>query len=135
MFRSTHALSYACVRRFREGLLDHVMSGIYTCGIMTVHEMERIARVPEEMRAQVLARVSFAKKAVRTGSAAVLVAKFDQHLGATDSNVYDRQESNGTLLFAIIRGGECVTMMRRRVDQQMTPMSMRVDRVLKVKGA
>lgn len=87
------------------------------------------------MRQSIRTKVQFAEKAVKSGSAAVLVANVGQHLGATDSNVYNRTESNGNLLFAIIREGYCVTLMRRRGDQPKTPESMRVDRVFQVKGA
>jgi hypothetical protein len=94
--------------------------------------MDRVLeRVPAEMRPKVKARVQYAEKAVKAGSAAVLVAKVQDHMGATDSNVYNRVESNGTLLFAVIRGQTCVTMFWRREDQPKTPVSMRVDRVLK----
>jgi hypothetical protein len=61
---------------------------------------------------------------------AVLVMKLDSHMGQNDGDFTTRKESNGDLVFLIVRDSRPVTIFYRRSSQTNTPNQMRVDQIL-----
>jgi len=61
---------------------------------------------------------------------AVLIAILDSHVGAVDSDYYQRKESNGNLVFLIIRDNKPITIMYRRDNQPKTESALRVNAII-----
>ena len=62
--------------------------------------------------------------------AAILLAKLNNHVGSTNNDYYARKESNGDLVYLIVRDNRPITIMYRRSNQPSTPESMRVNVVI-----
>lgn len=95
----------------------------------TVHALGRLAeRLSEEDRERVSAALADVESARYRASVAVRVARLAQPVGDPWG-----VESNGSDVWAVIRGGTVVTVMLRRKSQPTNPSAFGVDRVI-VKG-
>lgn len=99
----------------------------------TSHSMQRALVRAEQgglSARECLAKAEWACKQVK-GSAAVLLASLgrDQMVGRAWS-----EESNGDLLYAVIRDGRVITIFWRRSTQDCSPAAFQVERVYSLVG-
>jgi len=63
---------------------------------------------------------------------AVIVARLDSSLDDKSGNYYTRNESNGDLVFLIVRNRKPITIMYRRSSQNNSASQLRVNQVLEL---
>lgn len=68
-------------------------------------------------------------KSLKTDSA-VLVKRLDSHMGTNDGDFTTRKQSNGDLVYLIVRDSRPVTIFYRRSSQTNTPQQMRVNQIV-----
>lgn len=96
---------------------------------MSPHALDRISeRVPD--LAALRARVEAAERAYPAGSVAVRVSILPAHRGDTAADYWQRDKSNGSEVWAVIRDGHCCTVMLRRAEQKRDAWAFRTDRVI-----
>lgn len=61
---------------------------------------------------------------------AIVIKKLDAIQNDSNKSFFSRQESNGDLVILIVRNQKPYTIMYRRSEQNMSPLSMRVKEVL-----
>jgi hypothetical protein len=96
---------------------------------MSPHALDRIAeRIPDI--AQLRATIAKAEAAYPRDSVAVRVATLPAHRGDVAGDVWNREQSNGNEVWAVIREGYCCTVMLRRSDQRREAYAFGVKRVV-----
>lgn len=96
---------------------------------MSPHALDRIAeRVPD--LSALRATIADAERTFPRESAAVRVAILPAHRGDTGRDVWQREQSNGNEVWAVIRDGYCTTVMLRRSDQKRDAWAFGVKRVV-----
>lgn len=94
--------------------------------MLTAHVIERLETRNIHVNPRIIAQIADNVN----GSAAVLLMTLDSHVGSIDNNYYARSESNGNMVYLIIRDNHPITIMFRRDNQPNTPESMRVNAII-----
>ena len=97
----------------------------------TNHAAERTEERVQDLTSTIAPRIArFVQWSKQTGqSCAALVAIEKQARGDQSADIMNR-ESNGELVFAIVRDGRHITTFSRRKGQDLSASFFRVDRVL-----
>lgn len=90
------------------------------------HLQERLAQRSIKIQDSTLWNIA---KGLRIDSA-VLVARLDSHMGTNDGDFTTRTESNGDLVYLIVRDSRPVTIFYRRSSQTNTAQQMRVQQIV-----
>ena len=94
--------------------------------MLTTHVLERLQSRNIRINPRVIEQIAHNTST----DAAILLTKLNNHIGSTNNDYYARQESNGDLVYLIVRDNRPITIMYRRSNQPSTPESMRVNVVI-----
>lgn len=94
--------------------------------MLTNHITERLNERHIKLNPAIIEQLANSAKT----DSAVLITKLNNHIGSTNNDYYSRAESNGNLVFLIIRGNKPITIMYRRDNQPMTTNALRVNAII-----
>ncbi len=94
--------------------------------MLTSHILQRLQQRHIAINPAILNQLAQACKV----DSAVLLAKLPSHIGCNNSDYYQRKESNGNLVYLIIRDNHIITIMYRRDNQNNTTDGLRVDAII-----
>ena len=105
--------------------------------VITTHFVQRIQRRLNDNGISFIHVKKEVAKIVKTTfdasvSYAIMVKDLGEFFGDDCFDYHDRYESNGSVLWVVIRNNRAVTFFLRRTNQPSTPEALRVDKIVRV---